>query len=101
VDTSYDSITVGGGPAGHSAALVLGRCRRRVLIIDDGDPRNARAQGVLGYLIRDGVPPLGLLRLGREEVARYGVEIRHEGAKAAVAINPRAPERGLPLSRDR
>ena len=79
----YDVIIVGGGPAGLSAALVLGRCRRSVLLIDDGDPRNARAQGVRGYLTRDGIPPLELLRLGRAEVEDYGVEVRHDRAVSA------------------
>jgi thioredoxin reductase len=79
----YDVIIVGGGPAGLSAALVLGRCRRRVLVLDDGDPRNARAQRVSGYLTRDGIPPLDLLRLGRAEVERYGVEVRHDRAVSA------------------
>lgn len=79
----YDVIIIGGGPAGLSAAVVLGRCRRRVLLIDDGEPRNARSPGVRGYLTRDGIPPLELLRLGREEVERYGVEIRHDRAVSA------------------
>jgi thioredoxin reductase len=70
----YDVVIIGGGPAGLSAALVLGRCRRRVLVCDDGHPRNARAREVHGYLTRDGVAPLELLRLGREDLAPYGVE---------------------------
>jgi thioredoxin reductase len=83
MDPNYDVIIVGGGPAGLSAALVLGRSRRRVLVLDDGDPRNARSEGVRGFLTRDGLLPLELLRIGREEVARYGVEMRHERAVSA------------------
>lgn len=73
---TYDVIIVGGGPAGLSAALVLGRARRRVLVCDAGRPRNAAAVESHNYLTRDGVGPGEILRLGREEIARYGVEFR-------------------------
>ena len=69
----YDVIIVGGGPAGLSAALMLGRCRRSVLVIDSGEPRNAVAKAMHGYLSRDGTNPRELQRLGREESTRYGV----------------------------
>lgn len=72
----YDVIIVGGGAAGLSAALVLGRCRRKVLVCDAGSPRNAASHGLHGYLTRDGILPLELLRIGREELERYGVELR-------------------------
>ena len=70
----YDVLIVGGGPAGLSAALMLGRCRRRVAVCDAGRPRNAAAEHVHGYLTRDGVQPSELLRLGREQLAPYDVE---------------------------
>jgi thioredoxin reductase len=66
-----DVLIVGGGPAGLSAALVLGRCRRRVLLCDAGSPRNARSQGVHGFLSRDGIEPAELRRLGREQLLSY------------------------------
>ncbi len=73
----YDVIIVGGGPAGLSAALILGRCRRRVLICDSGQPRNAASLALHGFLTRDGVPPAELLRLGREQLTPYeSVEFR-------------------------
>ena len=71
----YDAIIAGGGPAGLSAALVLGRCRRRVLVCDAGKPRNAASPGVHGFLTRDGVLPEELRRLGRQQVEPYGVEL--------------------------
>ena len=73
----WDVIVIGGGPAGLSAALVLGRARRRVLVCDAGRPRNAKAQFVNGFLTRDRIPPADLLRLGRDQLGRYDtVEVR-------------------------
>ena len=72
----YDVVIVGGGPAGLSAALVLGRSRRRVLLCDSGTPRNAASIALHGYLTRDGTPPLELLRLGHADLAPYGIEFR-------------------------
>lgn len=71
----YDVVVVGGGAAGLSAALVLGRARRRVAVVDTGAPRNAPAAHVQGFLSRDGMPPADLLAAGRAEVTRYGVEL--------------------------
>ena len=72
----YDAIVLGGGPAGLSACIVLGRCGRRVLLCDTGAPRNARSHELHGFLTRDGIAPLELLRLGRAELDRYGIECR-------------------------
>ncbi|MCB0959333.1 MAG: NAD(P)/FAD-dependent oxidoreductase [Acidimicrobiales bacterium] len=71
----YDVVIVGGGAAGLSAALVLGRARRRVLVIDAGSPRNAPATHMQGFLSRDGMAPSELLAVGRDEIAGYGVEL--------------------------
>src|SRR5690349_18618303 len=73
----YDVIIVGGGPAGLSAATILGRCRRRVLLCDDGRYRNDASRALHGYLTRDGVHPAELRRIGREQLARYDIEIRN------------------------
>lgn len=71
----YDVVVIGGGAAGLSGALTLGRARRSVLVIDAGEPRNAPADGVHNYLGREGTPPGELLATGRGEVRRYGGEI--------------------------
>ncbi|MGW1064193.1 NAD(P)/FAD-dependent oxidoreductase [Streptomyces aureus] len=72
---AYEVVVVGGGAAGLSAALVLGRARRRTLVVDEGGPRNAPAAHLQGYLTRDGMPPAEFLAAGRREVEGYGVEI--------------------------
>ncbi len=69
----FDVIIVGAGPAGLSAALILGRCRRCVLVCDTGQHRNAASQALHGFLTRDGIAPDELLRLGREQLGRYSV----------------------------
>ena len=72
LDDGYDVVVVGGGAAGLSGALSLARARRRVLVVDAGDPRNAPAGAVRNYLARDGVAPGDLLAAGRAEVRGYG-----------------------------
>lgn len=74
-DTTRDVVVVGGGAAGLSGALTLARARRRVTVVDAGEPRNAPAAGVHGLLALDGMPPSELLARGREEVEGYGGEI--------------------------
>jgi len=74
---TYDCIIVGAGPAGLSAALMLGRCCRKVLVCDIGEPRNVRSAGLHNYLTRDGIRPSEFVDRAREEVARYStVEFR-------------------------
>jgi thioredoxin reductase len=75
-ESEYDVLIIGGGPAGLSAALQLGRSLRSVLICDDGEPRNEPADEAHGHLTRDGIPPEELRTLGREEVMNYGAEFR-------------------------
>lgn len=67
----WDAIIVGGGPAGLNAALVLGRCRRNVLLFDDGKPRNAVSHAVHGFLSRDGMAPAQLRAIAREQLTTY------------------------------
>jgi thioredoxin reductase len=80
-----DVAIVGGGPAGLSAALVLGRARRRVVVIDAGAPRNAPAAHMQGFLSRDGMPPADLLSAARAEVRSYGVTILEDQVVDATA----------------
>jgi thioredoxin reductase len=82
-DSPFDVAIVGGGPAGLAAALVLGRMRRRVLLLDADDPAHARSDGVHGFFAHDGIPPLELRRIGREQLRPYDtvtvrrVEVEH------------------------
>ncbi len=75
VRDGLDVVVVGGGPAGLSGAVALARSRRRVVVVDAGEPRNAPAQGAHNYLSRDGVAPRELLAIGRRELAGYGGEV--------------------------
>ena len=74
---NYDCLVVGAGPAGLSAALLLGRTRRTVLVCDSGAGRNRAAAEMHGYLTRDGIAPADFRSAGRDELRRYGtVELR-------------------------
>lgn len=69
--TEFEVIVIGAGPAGLSAALILGRCRRRVLVLDTDRPRNAAAHALNGFLTRDGIDPRQLRDIAREQLRRY------------------------------
>ena len=73
--TQVDVVIVGGGAAGLAAGLQLARCRRSVVVVDAGEPRNAPAAHMHGYLGHDGLPPAELVAIGRDEVERYGGRI--------------------------
>jgi thioredoxin reductase len=77
-ESMFDVIIVGAGPAGLSAGLVLGRSRRRVLICDAGQPRNAASHGLHLFLTRDGIEPAQFLEIAREQLRPYEtVTLRH------------------------
>jgi len=80
----YDVVVIGGGAAGLSGALTLARARRSVLVIDSGEPRNAPAGSLHGYLSRDGMAPGELLAAGRAEVTGYGGEVVHATATSVA-----------------
>ncbi len=69
--TKYDVVIVGGGPAGLSAALVLGLARRSVVVFDAGQPRNAPSRQAHGFLTRDGCSPSKLSQIARRQMAAY------------------------------
>ena len=100
----YDAVIVGGGPAGLSAALVLGRANKRVLVVDDDRPANAVSQGVGGLLGHDRVKPADLRRSGRRQLEEHAnVEVRHG---AVEDVEPTAdgfvvtPTDGAPVCAD-
>lgn len=74
-ESTYDCIIIGGGPAGLTAAIFLGRYRRPVLLLDTGEPRNRASRAIHGFLGQHDIPPGELLRRGRAEAEAAGVEI--------------------------
>ncbi|MDX6708114.1 MAG: hypothetical protein QOI48_3960 [Solirubrobacteraceae bacterium] len=84
---AWDCIVVGAGPAGLNAALVLGRARRRVVVLDNAQPRNYATHEMHGVLGHDGVDPADLRARGRAELTRYGVEVVSAEAQDAEVLD--------------
>ena len=84
---TWDCIIVGAGPAGLNAALVLGRARRRVVVLDNAQPRNYATHEMHGVLGHDGLDPADLRARGRAELARYGVEVVTAEVQEAEALD--------------
>lgn len=91
----YEVVVVGGGPAGLSGAVALARSRRRVLVIDAGEPRNATAGHAHNYLGREGVAPADLLADGRAELTGYGGQVL---TGRVTAVTPPADEQASETS---
>jgi thioredoxin reductase len=96
----FEVIVLGGGPAGLSAGLVLGRCLRQTLICDDGRYRNRRSQALHCFIGHDGVVPADLRRRARRELGRYDTvrlvaktvrSIRRDGSLLTVEFADHAP----------
>src|SRR3954449_143240 len=92
---AWDCIIVGAGPAGLNAALVLGRARRRVLVLDGNQPRNYASHAMHGVLGHDGLDPADLRARGRAELVRYGVEVVSADVRDAAVVDG-----GVRLTRD-
>jgi thioredoxin reductase len=91
----FDVIIVGAGPAGLSAAVVLGRCQRSVLLFDSGHQRNLRSRAIHNYLTRDCISPTHFLQLGLKEIQKYGVQ-----HKKAEIVTVSAERNGIFLVKD-
>ena len=98
----WDVIVVGGGPAGLSAALMLGRCRRRVLVCDSGPKRNRASHALHGFLTRDGIAPAELLRIARAQLRPYATVERRQARVTGLRRRGRLFEatlsRGRPVT---
>ena len=80
----FDVVIIGGGPAGLNAAVVLGRCLRKVVLLDNGHQRNRRSHGIHNYLTRDDIKPADFIRTSRGEARKYGVKLINS---EAVSVN--------------
>ncbi|MCW1912961.1 NAD(P)/FAD-dependent oxidoreductase [Luteolibacter sp. GHJ8] len=96
---TFDAIVIGGGPAGLSAGLLLGRCRRKVALFDEGRPRNEMSPTVHGFLGARNLSPHQLLAVGRAQIAEYSdvllyrqrvVEVTHQGGLFRAFLEDRS-----------
>jgi thioredoxin reductase len=78
----YDTIIIGGGPAGLSGALILVRCLRRTVVLDSGRYRNKSSEALHCFMSRDGIPPAKLLTQAREQLRAYeSIDLTHAEAR--------------------
>jgi thioredoxin reductase len=97
---SYDVSIVGGGPAGLSAAIALGRARRRTVLFDDGHPRNAAAHAVHCFLGSEGISPSELRRLGADQARYYGAKLVNKQVTAVLRDDQNDPTRFITKTED-
>jgi thioredoxin reductase len=90
-----DCIIVGGGPAGLNAAVVLGRCRRKILVFDTAKQRNRYSHGMHNYLTRDAIMPMDFIDLCHKELKKYGVKF-----KKKKIVNAHKNEQGVFVVKD-
>ncbi len=88
----FDTIIVGGGPAGLSAALILGRCNRKVLLVDNGKQRNSYSHALHGFITQDGVPPKEFLEKARASLEPYSSVTLREGEAVKAEKLPKGFE---------
>ena len=85
-NATYDCVIIGGGPAGLTCAIFLGRYRLRVAVLDNGKPRNYASRAIHGFLGQHGIAPMDLLARGRAEAESCGVEIRNATASKVERV---------------
>jgi thioredoxin reductase len=90
--TIWDVIIVGGGPAGRSAAIVLARCNRKVLVIDEGKYRNSRSQGIHNFITRDDMLPVDFAHSSAVELRKYGVRFKKARVENARSLKDKGFE---------
>src|SRR3954464_12719125 len=98
----WDCVIVGAGPAGLNAVLVLGRARRRVVVLDHAQPRNYATDEMHGVLGHDGLDPADLRARGRAELDGYGVEVvsaEVQGAEVFDGVIRLESTRGVDVAR--
>jgi len=85
IDTLFDCAIIGGGPAGLNAALILGRARRNVILLDNNNPRNAVTKESHGFITRDGIKPKEFIEIAHKELGRYP-SVRYEKREVTSVI---------------
>ncbi|KRD55240.1 thioredoxin reductase [Acidovorax sp. Root275] len=86
----HDAIVIGGSFAGLSAAMQLARARRRVCVVDAGQPRNRFAAASHGFFGQDGEPPLAMIEQARRKLLAYPTVTLRQGTVVSATAQPDA-----------